>query len=296
MTSYTEQIITASSDLRRKFEGEFDRIVDKAADKLDAFNRSMDPIAGAPTDDALQAEVDELLRPALARDLARVQRQFAENDEYAHVEAGLPAELIDRIRREVIVSHATRSVWPWHRAAGSIGYRRIQVEAPVTAALYRSSVMRDYVSALSGKPIHCRSDDDDHACTFYVYSRPGDQMAYHYDVCGCEDGASYSLIIGVTNDCTQKLLVELHRGDPTRKQQSLQISTTPGTLITFSGSKLWHGVSKLGHNELRVTLGLAYVTTTYQPPTRRFTKVMADTLFHFGLGGLLKRAASAIER
>ena len=290
MPSYTEQIISASADIRRRAEGEFDRIVDKAADSLDAFNRSVDPIAGAPTDPALQAEVDELLRPALARNIEHVRAQFAENDEYAHVQDGLPAELIDRIRREVIVGHASRSVWPWHRAAGSIGYRRIQVEAPVTAAVYRSAVMRSYVSALSGKPIHCRRDDDDHACTFYVYSRPGDQMAFHYDVCGCEDGASYSLIIGVTNDCSQRLLVELHRGDPTRPQRSLQISTTPGTLITFSGSKLWHGVSKLGRNELRVTLGLAYVTNDRQPPMRRFTKVFADTMFHFGIGGLLKRA------
>jgi hypothetical protein len=296
MSSYPEQIASASSDLRRKAQGQFDRIVDKAADKLDAFNRSMDPIAGAPTDAALQAEVDELLRPALARNLPEVQRQFAENNEYSHVADGVPAELIDRIRREVIVEHATRSVWPWHRAAGSVGYRRIQVEAPVTAALYRSAVMREYVSALSGKPIYCRSDDDDHACTFYVYSRPGDQMAHHYDVCGCEDGASYSLIIGITNDCTQKLLVELHHNDPTRETQSLRISTTPGTLITFSGSKLWHGVSKLGPKELRVTLGLAYVTTDYQPPTRRLTKVMADTLFHLGIGGLLKRAPWPLGR
>src|SRR5688572_30454687 len=118
MSSYPEQIVSASSDLRRKALGQFDRIVDKAADKLDAFNRSMDPIAGAPTDDALQAEVDELLRPALARSFPEVQKQFAENNEYSRVEDGLPAELIDRIRREVIVDHATRSVWPWHRAAG----------------------------------------------------------------------------------------------------------------------------------------------------------------------------------
>jgi hypothetical protein len=266
-----------------------DRLAGAVADRLDAFNHAVDPIAGAATQPALQTEVDALLAPALTRGLAEAQARFAEDDEYVLVEDGLPPEVVERIRREVQVDHATRSVVPWHRAAGSIGYRRIQVEAPFTAALYRSRAMRDYVSALCGKPIQCKPDDDDHACTFYVYAKPGDRMAFHHDVCGCEDGASYSLIIGIIDDSTQRLLVELGRGDPTRRQRSLRIATKPGMVITFAGSKLWHGVSRLGPNELRVALGLAYATNGHQPPRRRLVKVMADTLFHFGVGGLLKR-------
>lgn len=266
-----------------------DQLADVVADRLDAFNHSVDPIAGAATDAALQAEVDALLAPVLSRDLERVRAAFAEDNEYVLVEHGLPPAIVERIRQEVNVASATRSVVPWHRAAGSIGYRRIQVDAPFTAALYRSRAMRDYVSALCGKPIQCKSDDDDHACTFYVYTRPGDRMSFHYDVCGCEDAASYSMIIGVVDDSTQKLLVELHRGDGARKRQSLRISTKPGVMITFAGSKVWHGVSRLGRNELRVTLGLAYATNDRQPPRRRLIKVVADTLFHFGLGGMLKR-------
>jgi len=267
-----------------------DRLADIVADRLDAFNRSADPIAGAATDAGLQAEVDALLTPVLSRNLEQVRRAFAENNEYVLVDDGLPPEIVDRIRREVNVAQATRSVVPWYRAAGSIGYRRIQVEAPFTAALYRSRAMRDYVSAMCGKPMQCKSDDDDHACTFYVYSKPGDRMSFHYDVCGCEDAASYSMIIGVVDESSQKLLVELHRGDGARTAQSLQISTKPGVMITFAGSKVWHAVSRLGRNELRVTLGLAYATNnTRQPPRRRLIKVMADTFFHFGIGGLLKR-------
>ena len=266
-----------------------DQLADIVADRLDAFNRSADPIAGAATDAGLQAEVDALLTPVLSPNLEETRTAFAENNEYVLVEQGLPPEIVERIRQEVNVARATRSVVPWYRAAGSIGYRRIQVEAPFTAALYRSRAMRDYVSALCGKPMQCKSDDDDHACTFYVYSKPGDRMSFHYDVCGCEDAASYSMIIGVVDDSTQKLLVELHRGDGARRRQSLQISTRPGVMITFAGSKVWHGVSRLGRNELRVTLGLAYAANNRQPPRRRLIKVMADTFFHFGLGGMVKR-------
>ena len=97
------------------------------------------------------------------------------------------------------------------------------------------------------------------------------------------------MIIGVVDDSTQRLLVELHRGDGARRRQSLQISTRPGVMITFAGSKVWHGVSRLGRNELRVTLGLAYAANNRQPPRRRLIKVMADTFFHFGLGGMVKR-------
>lgn len=276
-----------------RWVGAADRIVDRAAgalaDRLDAFNHSVDPAAGASTDPVLQAEVDALLQPALARDLPRVQREFAADNEYVCVEDGLPTEAIDRIRREIVVGHASRSFVPWYRSAGSIGYRRIQREAPFTAAVYRSQAMRDYVSALCGKRVHCKADDDDHACTFYVYDRRGDRMSFHYDVCGCEDAASYSMIIGVVDDSSQKLLVALHRGDPSRTQRSLSIATRPGVMITFAGSKVWHGVSRLGANELRVTLGLAYAINDRQPAKRRLVKVTADTLFHFGLGGFFRR-------
>jgi hypothetical protein len=282
--------VSAVASLLEAADRRIDRIADAVADRLDAFNHSVDPIAGASTDPALQAEVDALLAPALLRDFDRVQRDFAQDNEYVCVDQALPAEVVDRIRQEIVVGQASRSFVPWYRSAGSIGYRRIQLEAPFTAAVYRSKAMRDYVSALCGKPIFCKSDDDDHACTFYVYSKRGDRMSFHYDVCGCEDAASYSMIIGIVDDSTQKLRVELHRGDATRTARSLAISTRPGLMITFAGSKVWHGVSRLGRHELRVTLGLAYATDDdRQPSKRRLVKVMADTLFHFGIGGMLKR-------
>jgi hypothetical protein len=285
--------VNAVSQFFRVADRSIDRMADALANRLDAFNHSVDPLSGAVTDPALQAEVDALLAPALSRDLDRVRREFAENDEYVCVEHGLPAEVIDRIKREIVVHHASRSIVPWYRSAGSIGYRRIQIEAPFTAAIYRSSAMRDYVSALCGKPILCKSDDDDHACTFYVYNKAGDRMSFHYDVCGCEDAASYSLIIGIVDDSTQRLLVELHRDNSARAKRSMAVSTRPGLVITFAGSKVWHGVSRLGRGELRVTLGLAYATNDRQPSKRRLVKVMADTFFHFGIGGALKRRARA---
>jgi len=265
--------------------------VDRAADRIDAFNRAANPVyTQAAVEPAIQAEVDALLHNALFRDREAHRAEFAANDEYIHLARGLPSALIGRIRREVDISQATRSVGFWHRSAGSVGYRCLQASAPYTTAVYRSQVMLDWLSALTGKPMLCRDDYDDHACTFYVYTKPGDHMGFHYDICGCEDGAAYSLIIGVIDESTQQLLVELHRNDPARKQAH-RISTTPGTLIAFSGAKLWHGVSRLGHDERRVTLGLAYVTTSHRPPFRKLVKVTADTLFHFGLGGVIKSYA-----
>lgn len=271
-----------------------DLAADRAADRLDAFNRAANPVPLATFDPELQAEVDALLRPALERNLASVRAEFWANDEYVNVAEGLPLELIEKVRRELDVTKATRSFGIWHRAAGSIGYRRIQAEAPVTAAIYRSPAMRAYLSALTGKPILCRDDADDHACTFYVYTRPGDHMGFHHDICGCEDGTAYSMIIGVIDDSTQQLLVEVHRGD-TARARSLRVSTKPGMLITFSGSKLWHGVSRLGRDERRITLGLAYTTTEYRPPVRKLVKVTADTLFHFGIGGWIARAKQCVR-
>lgn len=266
-----------------------ERVVDRAADRLDAFNRSMNPVPpGAGVPEALQAEVDAALATALGPGLDAARAAFADGDEFLHLPAALPASLIERLRAEATAAHATRSVGLWHRRAGSVGYRRIQRQAPVAAAIYRSEALLGYLRALTGKPLMCRPDDDDHACTFYVYTRAGDHMGYHYDLCGCEDGAAYSCIIGVIDDSTQRLLVQLHRHDPARVRP-LSIATTPGTFIAFSGSKLWHAVSPLGHRERRISMGLAYVTTTHRPPMRKLVKVVADTVFHFGLGGVLAR-------
>lgn len=271
-------------------------IVDRAADRLDAFNRSMNPVEpGAGIPPALQAEVDAALREALLPDLAAARADFADGDEFLHRPRALPSHLIARLRAEADAAHATRSVGLWHRRAGSVGYRQIQRQAPVAAAIYRSPVLLDYLRALTGKPLMCRPDDDDHACTFYVYTRAGDHMGYHYDICGCEDGAAYSCIIGVVDDSTQRLLVQLHRHDPARAQ-ALSIATAPGTFIAFSGSKLWHAVSRLGRGERRISMGLAYVTTTHRPPLRKLVKVTADTVFHFGLGGVLARLARPSSR
>ena len=87
-----------------------DRLADVVADRLDAFNHSADPIAGAATDAALQAEVDALLTPVLSRNLEQVRTAFAENNEYVLVEQGLPPEIVDRIRQEVNVAQATCAI------------------------------------------------------------------------------------------------------------------------------------------------------------------------------------------
>jgi hypothetical protein len=288
MLHLVSQTTTWAKQLRRSAEKLVDTAADKTADRLDSFNKSMNVGGCVATTPQLQREVDDMLAASLTDTIDAARSEFTDNNEYIHRVHGLPASVINRVRQEIHVANVTRSIVPWHRKAGSIGYRRIQSEAPFTAALYRSPVMLNYLRELTGKPIKCKADDDDHACTFYVYTEPGDHMGYHYDICGCEDGASYSLIIGVIDDSTQQLLVDLHNDDASRDTQKLKISTTPGTLIAFAGSKVWHGVSKLGKNQQRVTLGLAYAISDYHPPMRRLVKVSADTLFHFGIGGMVK--------
>jgi hypothetical protein len=273
-----------------------DSVANALANHLDAFNKAMTPGTIVKTDPAVQEDVDRMLGPALSHDIAKVAARFIADNEFVHVVNGVPAELVDLIRAEIKPETASRSVATWHRAAGSIGYRRIQAEAPYTAALYRSPVMLHYLRTLTGKPIQCKSDDDDHACTFYVYTRRGDHMGYHYDICGCEDAASYSLIIGIIDDSSQRLLIALHHDDPDRATHQLSVATPPGTLIAFAGSKVWHAVSPLGRNETRVSLGLAYSINDYQPPVRRLVKVSADTFFHFGLGGVVKKARGLIRK
>jgi hypothetical protein len=232
----------------------------------------------------VQAAIDALWRERFATlDPVAERARFLEQGEFLCLPDFVPLGWCQRALREVDDARATRSRLPFVRAAQHVGWRTLQARAPVCAALYRSRVFVDWMSALVGRPVQLKDPRDDHACATYEYEREGDGMRFHYDTCGCDDGASYTQLLSLCDRSTQRLVVDLHtRSRGTRPVQRLSLQTRPGTLVVFCGSKVWHGVSPLGRGERRVILSMSYATDPSMRPWRRVYEAVKDAVLYFG--------------
>lgn len=267
------------------------------APKLRSWREFVGDFAKAPSADAataaprrLQKQVDaQLARAFGALDLEETRRTYLEQGEFIFLPELLPRDLVEKMQAEADGARVIRSVVPFIRKAGHVGYRELRRRAPVMTAIYRSQAFVDFMTRLAGAPMKLKLDEDDHACALYAYTKKGDGMRFHYDTCGCEEGASYSMILGVVDDSSQRLMVELGKKDPAIAPKKLSLKVTPGSMAIFCGSKVWHGVSPLGANERRVVLSLSYATNPHMPPLRRLGENVKDMLLYFGPGALLQR-------
>jgi hypothetical protein len=227
--------------------------------------------------------------PFAALDAAALRASFVDRDECVVLPDLIDRPLVDAMAGELSATfRGTRSRLPFIRSAAHLGYRWIQRHAPVTTGFYRSPAFLAFMSELTGKPMRLKDPQDDHACATYGYDRAGDGMRFHYDVCGCEPGASYTMILGLVDRSSQRLLLDLHRRDPTRRRLE-RIATAPGTMVVFCGSTTWHGVSSLGPDEKRMVLSMSYETGPTMSPRRRFSENLKDAVLYFGPSALLQR-------
>jgi len=237
--------------------------------------------------------IDDDLRRALERaDWERVSSEYLDQDELVVLDQGVPAGVLEQLQAELdrLKDRVHRNHIPTIRKGGNIGYREIIRNAPAMTALYRSPYLIEYVSRLAGKRLFLKSPKDEHACTLYFYSEARDKMRFHYDTCGCEDGASYTVIIGLVNRTQATLRCRLHTKNPHRAERELAIATHPGSVVIFCGSKIYHAVTPLRAGEYRAVLSLSYVTEQKQPKGFwRFTENAKDSLLYFGLPALMQK-------
>jgi len=246
-------------------------------------------IAPPPIPREIQDEADTMWRTHLGRhDTAALRDEFHAAGEFLMIENAVPAEICERALAEIDAARPTRSRMPWVRAAQHVGWRALQRIAPLSSAIYRSPVFLDWMSELVGRPMLLKDPEDDHACATYEYDRRGDGMAFHYDTCGCDEGASYTQLLALHDRSTQRLIVDLHTKDGQPVERRV-LQTLPGTLVVFCGSKVWHGVTPLGDGERRVQLSMSYASNPAMPPWRRLYENVKDAVLYFGPTALLQR-------
>jgi hypothetical protein len=245
-------------------------------------------IAPPPVPAPIQDEVDAMWRDVFGKlDLARLRDRFFADGELIVLEELVPRPFVARALAEIDRARKTRSAIPWFRSATHVGWRALQRIAPLSTAIYRSPVFVDWMTALVGKPMQLKHPSDDHACATYEYERAGDHMRFHYDTCGCDDGASYSQLLSLHDRSTQRLLVDLHTKDG-KPVERRSLPTPAGTLTVFCGSKVWHAVTPLGPGERRVILSMSYATDPTMPPWRWLFENVKDAVLYFGPASLLR--------
>jgi hypothetical protein len=240
--------------------------------------------------------VERALRElAASLDVDELTRRFREDD-LLILPDFIPAPLLEQIVAETrgVMPKARRSHLPFVRKGGAVSHPTITAECPALYALQASPALRAVFQRVAGVALEQRKQDDPHASAIYTYTEPGDHIRWHYDDCGCEPQAAYSIILGLIDrsSCDLELVTGLKT--PGRTQVRRLLRVTPGMLVFFCGTNVWHRVTPLGRSEERATFSWVYVTEGHHPHglDKLYLEAM-NTLLYFGPSRLFKRRPDA---
>ena len=216
---------------------------------------------------------------------------YQSQGEFLTIDRFLPQSLIDQYMKDVEALRPliNRNYIPTHKKGGSISYYLLQQNAPSILSLYHSPAFIDWLSQIAGVNLLLCPKDDPHSCALYFYTEPGDHIGYHYDT-SYYDGGRYTVLIGLTDRSTSKLLCRLHTRDASKTPLDLSLSTAPGLLVFFNGDRLYHAVSPLGEGEERIVLTLQYVTDPNMGTFKRWYSNLKDAFGYFGFPALIRQS------
>jgi len=224
-------------------------------------------------------------------DFDAVARTYHEQNEFLIVEHFLRQEAVAPLTAEAdqMRSDINRNYIPKHKKGGSVSYYTLAKKAPAILSLYQAPAFIDFLSRLAGARLLVCPDDDPHACALYFYTEPGDHIGFHYDT-SYYKGARYTVLVGLLERSSSRLVCQLYKGDARRQIQELSVATNPGTMVFFNGDKLYHAVTPLGPGEERIVLTMQYVTNQSMGPFKRLFSNMKDAVAYFGLRSLIRGA------
>jgi len=224
-------------------------------------------------------------------DIAAIARTYHEQNEFLILERFLRPEAVAPLIAEAhqMRSDINRNYIPKHKKGGSVSYYTLAKKAPTILSFYQAPAFIDFLSRLAGTGLLLCPDDDPHACALYFYTEPGDHIGFHYDT-SYYKGARYTVLVGLLERSSSRLVCQLYKGDSTRQIRELSVATNPGTMVFFNGDKLYHAVTPLGPGEERIVLTMQYVTNQSMGPFKRLFSNMKDAVAYFGLRSLIRGA------
>ena len=227
--------------------------------------------------------VADIGRALAAVDVDEARERYWHQNEFIVLEQLFPEPLVAQWLADVerVRPAINRNYIPRHKKGGSVSHHTLRAEAPAILELYRAPAFLDFVRAIVGREASPCPERDPHACALYFYTEPGDHIGFHYDT-SYYKGQRYTVLLGLIERSSSRLVCQLHRGDPNRTVEELRLATHPGTLVLFNGDKLWHAITPLGADEERVSLTLEYVTDAGMHPLKRLFSDMKDAVAYFG--------------
>ena len=245
--------------------------------------------------EATTTTVADVVADALARvDLDALRRTYRDQSEFVYLERWLPAPLVAQMIAEVerVRPAINRNYIPRHKKGGSVSFHTLVEQAPTILALYRAPAFIAFLESVTGARLQPCPPSDPHACALYFYTEPGDHIGFHFDT-SYYRGARYTVLGGLVERSSSRLVCQLHKRDPARTPVELALATHPGTFILFNGDTLWHAITPLGENEERVSLTLEYVTDPSMHPVKRLFSNLKDAVAYFGFRAVFRRPARA---
>lgn len=188
--------------------------------------------------------------------------------------------------REAALRHGRteRSYFPAHKQGGTIAYEVLFRTAPEIVALYQSDYLRRLCSAVVGEPVLPTPINDQSSCSLLFYDRPRDHIGWHYDY-NFYNGRHFTVLLPLVNrhleeerPSSAQLVIRLDGREVT-------IPTPPNTLIVFEGAKVFHKVTRLEENELRVILSMTFCTRPQASPLKGAVRRFKD-IAYFGVRAL----------
>ena len=235
---------------------------------------------------SIENEVNQAIQ---GQSFDRLLQSYRDQGEFFTVDSFLSKPAIDCFMAEVhqVSQHLNRNFIPGHKKGGSVSYYTLCQSAPSILSFYRDPKLIDWLSRIAGVPLMLCPDDDPHSCALYYYTEAGDHIGYHYDT-SYYKGARYTLLLGLVDRSTSRLVCRLHTKDQTKETQELSLATDPGLLIFFNGDNLHHAVTPLGEDEERIVLTMQYVTNPEMGMFKRWYSNMKDAVGYFGWSALFR--------
>ena len=165
------------------------------------------------------------------------------------------------ILRETALRHARteRSYFPAHKKGGTIAYEDLHRTAPEIIAFYESSYLRRLCTSVIGEPVVPTPLNDQSSCSLLFYDRLRDHIGWHYDY-NFYNGRHFTVLLPLLNRHLYEDRLSSAQLVIRQDGQEVIVPTPPNRLIVFEGAKVFHKVTPLEENELRVLLSMTFCT------------------------------------
>ncbi len=226
-------------------------------------------------------------------DVDGMSRLYWDQGEFFSQDQVFSPDVVDRFMEEVeqVRPRINRNYIPGHKKGGSVSFYDLQAHAPSIIGLYRHPEWIQLLSRVSKVPLVLCPENDPHSCALYFYTESGDHIGYHYDT-SYYKGARFTVLVGLRDDSTSRLVCRLHTKDPKREVQEVAMATGTGTVIFFNGDKVHHAVTPSKEGEERIVLTLQYLTDPSMGLAQRWFSNMKDAVGYFGWSAVFGKSSS----